>query len=293
MQGHILSLSLGTYGCRVVQKTLEYVQVKEQMRIADELRRDILACVRDQNANHVVQKILERVSPTSQIDFIPQAFRNTVYSLAAHCYSCRVLQRIFEHCEESQKRPLIDELLRDTERLMHDQYGNYVIQWILQNASKRDKDVVIATARGNILRLSRHKFASNVVEQIIRAASQEERYSLIEEIMAPVQDEASGEATVGAVVMMKDQYGNYVLQRFLELSEGQQKVRLITFIKPALNNFKRFSSGYAKHLSAIERLLDTNIVRSNAGTMTSTTAATGDSMSDNNGRSAPAAAPSA
>jgi pumilio RNA-binding family len=268
MQGHVLPLSLGTYGCRVVQKALEYTEHKDQMRLAEELRGDILSCVRDQNANHVIQKILERVSPTTNVDFIPQAFRNNVYSLAAHCYSCRVLQRIFEHCEESQRRPLIDELLRDAEKLMHDQYGNYVIQWILQNASKPDKEVVIQMAKGKILRFSRHKFASNVVEQLIRAASLEERYSLIEEIMVPVQGEINGETTVGAVIMMKDQYGNYVLQRFLELSEGQQKVRLISFVKPALINMKRFSSGYAKHLSAIERLLDTSITRSNAGTMT-------------------------
>lgn len=269
MQGHVLSLSLGTYGCRVVQKALEYTEVKDQMRLAEELRPQILPCVRDQNANHVIQKILERVVPTSQIDFISEAFRNNVYSLAAHCHSCRVLQRIFEHCEESQRRPLIDELLQDTERLMHDQYGNYVIQWILQNASKPDKDVVIQMAKGNVLRFSKHKFASNVVEQVIRAASQEERYSLIEEVMVPIQDEHSGETTVGAIIMMKDQFGNYVLQRFLELSEGQQKNRLMSFIKPALINMKRFSSGYAKHLSAIERLLDTNISRSNAATMTS------------------------
>lgn len=259
MQGHILSLSLGTYGCRVVQKALEYVGNEDQMRIADELRRDALTCVRDQNANHVVQKILECISPTMQVDFIPQTFRNHVYSLAAHCYSCRVLQRIFEHCEDSQRRPLIDELLRESEKLMHDQYGNYVIQWILQHGSKPDRDLVIGKARGNVLVLSRHKFASNVVEQVIRAASPEERCALIEEIIAPVDGTNASvgeEAVEGAVVMMKDQYGNYVLQRFLEMSQGQQRARLVALVKPALYNMKRFSSGYTKHLAAIERLLE-------------------------------------
>ncbi|UZJ55167.1 hypothetical protein CBS101457_004487 [Exobasidium rhododendri] len=274
MQGHVLSLSLGTYGCRVVQKALDYSALKEQIKIADELKMDILSCVRDQNANHVVQKLLERVSPTNLIEFIPQAFRHKVFSLAAHCYSCRVLQRIFEFCDESHRRPLMDELLHDAERLMHDQYGNYVIQWALQNASKPDKEVIIQVAKGQVLRLSKHKFASNVIEQVIRAASQEERYSFIEEIMVPIEEENlphgnSNEPTIGAVMMMRDQYGNYVLQRFLELSEGQQKIRLTSYIKPALNNMKRFSSGYSKHLSAIERLLDASVARNNAGTTTS------------------------
>jgi pumilio RNA-binding family len=259
MQGHILSLSLGTYGCRVVQKALEHLGNADQMRIPDELRRDVLTCIKDQNANHVIQKILECISPSTQVDFIPLTFRNNVYNLAAHCYSCRVLQRIFKHCEDSQRRPLIDEMLRESEKLMHDQYGNYVIQWILQNGSKPDRDVVINKAKGNVMVLSRHKFASNVVEQIIRAASPEERTALIEEIMTPLQQEASipgEEAVVGAVMMMKDQYGNYVLQRFLEMSRGQQRARLIALVKPALQSMKQSSSGYAKHLAAIERLLE-------------------------------------
>lgn len=305
MRNQILPLSLSTYGCRVVQRALDYADPDERLRIADELQEHIVSCVRDQNANHVIQKILERVSPTSQIDYIPQAFRGNVYILAAHCYSCRVLQRIFEYCEEDQSSPLMEELLENADRLMQDQYGNYVIQWILSNAGRLEKDQIIRLAKGNILRLSRHKFASNVVESIIAAASEEDRYLFIEEIMLevppselPAQNEAVGstrnaavhsvipatgsalpfavseqssaqtERSIAATVMMRDQYGNYVLQRFLELADGQQKQKLVMLIKPVLNNLKRSTSGYTKHLAAIERLLDTTTIRNNAATMT-------------------------
>ncbi|MCO5599905.1 hypothetical protein L7F22_054012 [Adiantum nelumboides] len=305
MRGQIHSLSLSTYGCRVVQRALDYVEPEEKLNIADELRDHIISCVRDQNANHVVQKILEQVTPTSQIDYIPQAFRGNVYSLAAHCYSCRVLQRIFEFCDQAQSRPLLEELLEDADRLMRDQYGNYVIQWILDKAGRSEKDRIIRLAKGNILRLSRHKFASNVVESIIAAASEEDRYLFIEEIMLevpaselqsqtegtgssrqsavhsaipssatalpfPIPDQATSpaERPIAAIVMMRDQYGNYVLQRFLELAEGQQKQKLVMLIKPVLNNLKRSTSVYTKHLSAIERLLDTTTIRNNAATMT-------------------------
>ena len=299
MRNQIHSLSLSTYGCRVVQRALDYVEPDERLSIADELRDQVISCVRDQNANHVIQKILERVSPTSQIDYIPKAFRGNVYSLAAHCYSCRVLQRIFEFCDKNQSRPLLEELLEDADRLMRDQYGNYVIQWILEKAGRSEKDRIIRLAKGNILRLSKHKFASNVVECIIAAASEEDRYQFIEEIMLeapaselPAQTEgvassrqtaaihpvvpfglteqvaSQTERPIAAIVMMRDQYGNYVLQRFLELAEGQQKQRLVMLIKPVLNNLKRSTSGYTKHLAAIERLLDTTTIRNNAATMT-------------------------
>lgn len=281
MKGQILTLSLGTYGCRVVQKALDFLPHTDQMQIAEELRESILTCVRDQNANHVVQKILERMSPRTDVDFIPQAFRGNVYSLAAHCYSCRVLQRIFEHCEPTQRTPLLEELLQNTERLMHDQYGNYVIQWVLSKGGRQEKDQVIKIARAGFLRLAQHKFASNVIEGVVKNASPEDRYALVEEIMQPMPDtirQGSDEPVPAAVVLMKDQYGNYVLQRLLELADGQQKMRLIALIKPALLNLKRFQ-GYTKHLSAVERLLDANTPRTNAGTMTGTSTAASASAS--------------
>jgi len=284
MQGQILSLSLGTYGCRVVQKALEVLELPEQILIIDELRNYILQCVKDQNANHVIQKIIETTDPQA-VDAIPQAFRGQVATLAAHCYSCRVLQRIFEHCFESQKRPLLEELLVVSQSLMQDQYGNYVVQWVLQQGEAADKADIVTKTKGNILNLSRHKFASNVVEEIIRAASPSDRYDLIEEILTPISatvaaaegvlppnagPAGSDGATSGAsttasstaaplptpvLLMMKDQYANYVLQRFLEIAEGDQFVRLAVMIQPQLANMRRFSTGMSKHLTAIERIL--------------------------------------
>ncbi|CAD6933044.1 unnamed protein product [Tilletia controversa] len=263
MQGQIVNLSLGTYGCRVVQKALEVLELEDQIIVAEELRGFVHACVKDQNANHVIQKVIETTAAAVAngaggdpecVDFIPLSFRGQVLPLAAHCYSCRVLQRIFEHGTESQKRPLLDELLSASQRLMQDQYGNYVVQWVLQQGSPSDRLDVIRKTKGNILQLSRHKFASNVVEEIIRASEGLDRVELIEEILTP-DASATTLLPTPVVLMMKDQYANYVLQRFLEVAEGEQFVRLATMIQPQLANMRRYSSGMSKHLSAIERIL--------------------------------------
>ena len=51
-----------------------------------------------------------------------------VLPLSTHPYGCRVIQRILEHCTPEQTTPILDELHANTERLVQDQYGNYVIQ---------------------------------------------------------------------------------------------------------------------------------------------------------------------
>ena len=46
--------------------------------------------------------------------------------------------------------------------------------------------------------------------------------------------------------MMKDQFGNYVIQKMLEAIEMQQKIIIIEQIRPHLSSLKKFT--YGKHL---------------------------------------------
>lgn len=242
LEGHVLSLSLGTYGCRVVQKAFERVDEEQKIRLGQELHPHVLDCVRDQNANHVIQKILEQV-PSPHLDFIASAFLGHVPVLASHCYSCRVLQRIFAYCSEEQRRPLLDEMHKDTLRLMQDQYGNYVVQWVLQHGEERDRLAIVGVAKSHLLALSRHKFASNVVEHVIQVAQPADLADLLEELLAPLRaSDVEGlplllEGTAPlciATVMMQDQYANYVLQRFLQTLHGHDRERLVQTIRPVL-----------------------------------------------------------
>lgn len=54
-----------------------------------------------------------------------------VFSLSTHPYGCRVIQRILEHCLPEQTASILEELHQNTEQLIQDQYGNYVIQHVL------------------------------------------------------------------------------------------------------------------------------------------------------------------
>lgn len=247
LEGHVLTLSLGTYGCRVVQKAFERVPEAEKIKLSEELHPYVLDCVRDQNANHVIQKILEQV-PHQHLDFIASAFQGHVSTLASHCYSCRVLQRIFAYCSEAQRRPLLDEMHTNTLRLMQDQYGNYVVQWVLQHGDMSDRLAIVHVTKSHLLQLSRHKFASNVVEHVIQVAPAEDLSDLLEELLAPLDTveaeclpllfEGSLPLCV-ATVMMQDQYANYVLQRFLQVLHGHDRERLVHTIRPVLHALRQ------------------------------------------------------
>ena len=77
------------------------------MLIVTELEGNILRCVKDQNGNHVIQKVIECLPP-DQLEFIVGAFNGQVMHLSTHPYGCRVVQRVLEHCTEEQYKPVME-----------------------------------------------------------------------------------------------------------------------------------------------------------------------------------------
>ena len=59
-----------------------------------------------------------------------------VFSLSTHPYGCRVIQRILEFCIPEQTSPILEELHANTEQLLQDQYGNYVVQHVLERGKQ-------------------------------------------------------------------------------------------------------------------------------------------------------------
>jgi mRNA-binding protein PUF3 len=265
MRNHVDELSIQMYGCRVVQKALEHVLADQQAELVKELQPDVLKCVKDQNGNHVIQKAIERV-PTEHIQFIIDAFKGQVHTLATHPYGCRVIQRMLEYCSEADQAAVLSELFACASMLITDQYGNYVIQHVIAHGKPEDKARVIKIVTAQLLTLSKHKFASNVVEQSIQFGTDEQRGSIVAQMTVLHSDGSSP-----LQMMMKDQFGNYVVRKYLPhlttrgyhsnirvekllgQLKGAERERLIEDIKPQLVALKKYN--YGKQIAAIEKVI--------------------------------------
>ncbi|KND95064.1 Pumilio-like protein 1 [Tolypocladium ophioglossoides CBS 100239] len=247
MRGKVVDLSVQVYACRVVQKALEHVLVEQQAELTKELEPEILRVIRDQNGNHVVQKIIELV-PRQYIDFILNAVRGQVTGLASHAYGCRVIQRMLEHGTEADKAELMNELHASAQILITDQYGNYVAQHVIQNGKPEDRRRMIELVMAQLLTLSKHKFASNVVEKCIEYGSQEQRTSIREQLTT-----AGSDGTSPLQQMMRDQYGNYVIQKLLGQLHDAERETLVEDIKPQFFALKK--NGTTRQHQALEKLL--------------------------------------
>ncbi|MCJ1353527.1 MAG: mRNA binding protein puf3 [Icmadophila ericetorum] len=249
MKGHILELSLQMYGCRVVQKAFEHILTDQQALLVKELEHQVLKCVKDQNGNHVVQKAIERI-PAEHIQFIINAFQGQVHSLATHPYGCRVIQRMLEHCQEPARGLLLEELHFCASSLIVDQYGNYVTQHVIEHGRPDDRAKIISLITSQLITYSKHKFASNVVEKSIQFGTDDQRQEIVR--ILTLMDE-KGESPLQQ--LMRDQYGNYVIQKLLAQLKGSEYDNFVEQIKAQLQQAKRFS--YGKQVGAIEKLVNT------------------------------------
>ncbi|EPS64235.1 hypothetical protein M569_10548, partial [Genlisea aurea] len=147
-------------------------------------------------------------------------------------------QRVLEHCsDDEQTQFIVDEILESVSSLARDQYGNYVTQHVLERGKAEERRDVVVKLSGSVVQLSQHKFASNVIEKCIEYGDAAARGVLVKEMQ----------------MMMKDQFANYVVQKVVEKSCGDEKEALLGMIRNHLTTLRKYT--YGKHFVArFERL---------------------------------------
>lgn len=132
----VWELSRDAAGSRQVQKAIDRASNDaERAAIASQLRGHVWQALECWNANHVLQKCISSLRPQAAqfvIDEIMSRGPGSGAYAAQHRFGCRVVERLLEHCAPEQVGPLVDDLLENGSQLCSDQYGNFVVQHVLE-----------------------------------------------------------------------------------------------------------------------------------------------------------------
>ncbi|OQN99922.1 hypothetical protein B0A48_14127 [Cryoendolithus antarcticus] len=250
MRGQVLNLSTQMYGCRVVQKALEHVLIEQQTALVSELENHVLECVKNKDGNHVIQKAIERCPPDT-ISFIYQAFVGQVQYLSLHAFGCRVIQRCLERQDWFPAKVRIMAELHESmgQGMVANDYGNYVVQHVVEKGTPMDRKHVFSIVIQGLESYSKHKFASNVVEKCIEYSDDGWRREVVSVLVTHDQRKGDGDSVLAALI--KDNYGNYVIQKLLEKLCPADFIYFHQHLQPAINHAKR--SGCGKQLISIEK----------------------------------------
>mmetsp|Transcript_39465 Transcript_39465/g.62624 ORF Transcript_39465/g.62624 Transcript_39465/m.62624 type:complete len:599 (-) Transcript_39465:454-2250(-) len=255
LEGKVCMLANETHGCRVIQKALQVLPRESQQRLAKELEHNVGTCIENMHGNHVIQKCVEQMPPDA-VTFIIDEVNTKVEFWASHMYGCRVIQRLLEHCTSIQLPRMLDQLIVHVKKLSRDSYGNYVVQHMLEHGRQEDKAAIIQVISRDVVEYSKNKCSSNVVEKCFEIAAigehaaqlEQERRSLYHAVLAGnVADPHSP-----LMSMMDDRFGNYIVQRMIEHSKGEERQLLQKKLLSAEHILKNSNNG--KHiLSALHK----------------------------------------
>ncbi|EPS45219.1 hypothetical protein H072_793 [Dactylellina haptotyla CBS 200.50] len=225
---HLVEIALNQHGTRALQKMIEFLSTSDQIEtVINALRSKVVELIQDLNGNHVIQKCLNRLKP-EDAQFIFDAVGKNCVTVGTHRHGCCVLQRCIDHASKLQRAVLISHITENAFALVRDPFGNYVVQYILDLGEPDLAEPLIHKFLGRISELSMQKFSSNVIEKCIRVSEKETRALMIKEITHPPELEK----------LMRDSYANYVIQTALDYAEADSRQLLVDNLRPILPSIR-------------------------------------------------------
>ncbi|KAJ6751166.1 hypothetical protein OIU85_001665 [Salix viminalis] len=136
---------------------------------------------------------------------------------------CCVLNRALDCAQGELKEHLLLKTIANAVFLSENPFGNYVVQHVLDERIQHATIRILEQLKGYFVSLSmnKNKYGSNVVEKCLIWSGREENASMIIEefIHSPY-----------FVNICRDNFGNYVVQKALEVSKGGIRNALVSRI---------------------------------------------------------------
>ena len=196
----------------------------------DILKPHVKQLVEDINGNHVIQKSLTTfIAPYN--NFIFDEMIKECREISCHKHGCCVMQKCIDGATKSQQKTLIAEIISHTQEFVRNAYGNYVVQFVLDKKDVSINSEIGKQLLGSLIELGKQKFSSNVIEKCLELNSREVKNAMVEEML---QAESY-------LDFLTDQYGNYVIQKTLQVAEEPAKTELLSKIKLDMYQLKNGS----------------------------------------------------
>ena len=192
---HIACNRNGTYALQSMVDDVHPSAAAEIDILRQALSYNTMQVLSDDHGTHVVQRFLKRFAP-KDCDFLFRVAASNCLHLAASSNGVTVLNLVLDRAPRQLRDALIGEIVENTVFLAQHPYGNYVIQHLLggrkgsserrrqqgNNASVVSKGNVqlggvelcsriCARLAGNYVALARHKYSSNVIEEVRAVAA--------------------------------------------------------------------------------------------------------------------------
>ena len=264
LKGKLSELLKDNYANYFCKKFFGCLCQKDRIEFLTTIQNDLCTLAIDSTATYPIQGILEQLGSKNEKKIIYMGLKNSINSFSYNIYGTHVLEKMLSYFEDEFIQEIIEfvynnfinlayhingicivkklllmthkkELHQKLKKVVYDNalnlivhpYGNYVIQVIVENWDDNELVDILEKYKGKYVSLSLQKYSSNVLERIIE--KNEKNLDLyINEICA--------EKNLSEVI--KNNYGNYVVQKAIKLASGKNYERLFKEINQNIHKLE-------------------------------------------------------
>lgn len=246
---HMMNIGINPHGTRVLQKLIDTITTNEQKdRFISYFKPCVITFCNDINGNHIIQKFITTISaPKNQ--FIFEIIQQNIKLVGLNKHGCCALQKCIEFGTDKQRNDMINSSIKHARAFLTDQYGNYVLQNIISYKNFNANKIITESFLKDILKLSKEKFSSNVIEKCMDYCDKETKEKILKKLANPeyIPD------------LLMDMYGNYVIQKALQISNEPHYSIFIENIGPVLSELRNLAFGsklYTKFINNYPEFAD-------------------------------------
>ena len=243
LEPDFLDICIDSRGTRVVQSIMDLLLTEKLRKLFFDIIKPIFtSLINEFISTHIIYKFINLFP--EYLEESNNIIINNIMTIAIHKRGVIFLQNYLSNMNKiNLKNELIQALLKNCLILIIDQFGNYIIQYLL---SLEDSDIslnIINQIINNISFYCKHKYANYVIEKIFIHSNYNQKQNVIKKI--------SSQEIINDLAF--DQQGNFIIIKSLNFADDEKKnliLKNIFNLKPQLEqlpNGKKFLNKIEKY----------------------------------------------
>ena len=230
---YFIDISKDSSGTFSLQALLDEISTLEnEQKILGFIKCHEMEMAYDKNATHVLQKLI-LIFPDNHRKELNQIILNNIKELCLDSNGiCLIKNFIKTSTLINDKKRINDEFVKHFLTLAESPFGNYGIQFLIENWDKSMLNDIKDKLLDNIYKLSMQQYSSNVVEKAIEILDGDYREKLKQKLCFEGY----------LITLLNNKYGRYVLYKTVNYMDNTQKndleKQLLNFINIKTNNNK-------------------------------------------------------
>ena len=236
-------------GTHVLQVLLDMISTNEEENILiNSVIGNEIKMSYDINATHVLQKMIVVINENRR-SLINENILKFIKPLCLDANGICLIKKFISNCVNvNNKKKIINCLTENCLEICQSPFGNYVIQFILEEWGIKDCLSIVNIIIKNICMLSIQKFSSNVSEKILSLMKDfdNEKKMISNQLFFNKQ----------IMNVLKNKYGRYVLQKAIKILDNNEKENIYNhLLKIKIDNFSmKDKIKYNNFIASFEKL---------------------------------------